>query len=184
LNFSLPSRNSLIDHLRAHALRTDGPFTLASGAVSGWYLDGRQTTFDGEGGRRVAAAVLEVLDGSVTAIGGMTMGADPIAVATAVCADRPLRAFSVRRAAKDHGTGGRIVGPVGPGDRVCIVEDTMTTGASTAAAIAAVRNAGIEVIQVVTVFDRSGGEAAAAMRLLGLTLTALVTPVDLGLEAP
>jgi orotate phosphoribosyltransferase len=181
---SAPARKPLIEHLRAHALRTDGPFTLASGAVSDWYLDGRQTSLDGEGGRRVAAAVLEVLHHSVTAIGGMTMGADPIAVATAVCADRPLRAFSIRKEAKDHGTGGRIVGPVGTGDRACVVEDTMTTGASTAAAIAVLRDGGIEVVQVVTVVDRSNGEAAAAMRALGLELTALVTPGDLGVETP
>jgi len=174
------SRNALVRHLRSHALRTDGPFTLASGAVSDWYLDGRQTTFDGEGGRRVAAAVLAVLDPSVTAIGGMTMGADPIAVAAAVCAPRPLKAFSIRKAAKDHGTRGRLVGPVGTGDRVCVVEDTMTTGGSTADAIAVLREAGVDVVQVVTVVDRSGGGAAAAMHALGLQLTALVTPEDLG----
>ena len=178
--FSSPSRSSLIGHLRTHALRTDGPFTLASGAVSSWYLDGRQTTFDGDGGRRVAAAILEVLDPQVTAVGGMTMGADPIAIATAVCADRPLRAFSIRKAAKDHGTGGRLVGPVTAEDRVCVVEDTMTTGGSTVAAIEVLRDAGVSVIQVITVVDRSDGAAAEAMAAIGLELTALVTPGDLG----
>ncbi len=180
MDISRPARYSLIDHLKAHALRTDGPFTLASGAVSDWYLDGRQTTFDGEGARRVAAAVLEVLEPEVTAIGGMTMGADPIAVATATCADRPLKAFSIRKEAKGHGTGGRLVGPIGTGDRVCVVEDTMTTGGSTAAAIEVLRAAGIDVAQVVTMVDRSGGAAADAMRSLGLELIALVTPEDLG----
>lgn len=169
-------------HLQTHALRTDGPFTLASGAVSSWYLDGRQTTFDGEGARRVAAAVLDVLDDTVTAIGGMTMGADPIAVATAVCANRPLRAFSIRKSAKDHGIGGRLVGPVTTEDRVCVVEDTMTTGGSTVGAIDVLRAAGIDVVQVVTLVDRSGGDAARAMAAIGLELTALVTPADLGVE--
>ncbi len=180
--FSSPAKYSLIDHLRTYALRTDGPFTLASGAVSLWYLDGRQTTFDGEGARRVAAAVLEVLDDRVTAVGGMTMGADPIALATAVCADRPLKAFSIRKAAKDHGTGGRLVGPITPDDRVCVVEDTMTTGGSTVTAIEVLRDEGIEVIQVITVVDRSGGAARAAMESIGLELIALVTPDDLGID--
>ena len=178
--FSSPSRSSLVSHLRTHALRTDGPFTLASGAVSSWYLDGRQTTFDGDGARRVAAAVLEVLDPRVTAVGGMTMGADPIAIATAACSDRPLKAFSIRKAAKDHGTGGRLVGPVTPDDRVCVVEDTMTTGGSTVAAIEVLRSEGVDVVQVITMVDRSGGAAEAAMTSIGLELVALVTPDDLG----
>jgi orotate phosphoribosyltransferase len=180
--FSSSARSSLIDHLRTHALRTDGPFTLASGAVASWYLDGRQTTFDGEGARRVATAILEVLDERVSAVGGMTMGADPIAVATAVCADRPLTAFSIRKAAKDHGTGGRLVGPITSEDRVCVVEDTMTTGGSTVAAIEVLRDADIEVVQVITLVDRSNGAASAAMAALGLELTALVTPDDLGVD--
>jgi len=180
--FSSPARSSLISHLRTHALRTDGPFTLASGAVSSWYLDGRQTTFDGEGARRVAAAVLEILDDEVSAVGGMTMGADPIAVATAVGADRPLKAFSIRKAVKDHGTGGRLVGPITSEDRVCVVEDTMTTGGSTVAAIQVLRDADIEVVQVITVVDRSSGAANAAMAAIGLDLAALVTPDDLGVD--
>jgi orotate phosphoribosyltransferase len=181
-----PARGSLIDHLRAHALRTDGPFTLASGEVSPWYLDGRQTTYDGEGARRVAACVLEVLATSVVGLGGMTMGADPIAVATASLADRPLVAFSVRKAAKDHGVGGRIVGPVSSGDRVAVVEDTTTTGASLAEAIEVVRRAGIDVVQAITIVDRSGGAAAARLSGLGLDLLALVDAADLldGLVAP
>ena len=76
----------LIEHLRTHSLRTDGPFTLRSGAVSSWYLDARQTTFSGDGAWLVGNAVLEVVDPSAEAVGGMTMGADPIAVATAMAA--------------------------------------------------------------------------------------------------
>ena len=68
MDFFLDPKSALIEHLRDHALRTDGPFTLASGATSDWYLDGRQTTFDGEGARRVAACVLEVLRDDVTAL--------------------------------------------------------------------------------------------------------------------
>lgn len=173
---------ALVEHLRAHALRTDGPFRLASGAVSDWYLDGRQTTFDGQGARLVGAAVNAVLDPGVTAVGGMTMGADPIAVATVVMADRPLKAFSVRKAEKDHGLGGRIVGPISTGDRVAVVEDTTTTGGSMAEAIDVLAAEGVEVVQAVTLVDRSGGAAGSRVGRSGVELTSLVTPEDLGVE--
>jgi orotate phosphoribosyltransferase len=171
---------ALLEHLKSHALRTDGPFLLASGAESDWYLDGRQTTFDGPGARLVADAVNAVLDESVTAVGGMTMGADPIAVATVVGSDRPLRAFSVRKAAKDHGVGGRIVGPLQRSDLVAVVEDTTTTGGSMAEAIEVLRDEGITIVQAITVVDRSGGAAANRIGDLGLPFMALVTPADLG----
>jgi orotate phosphoribosyltransferase len=90
-----------------------------------------------------------------------------------------MKAFSIRKEPKDHGTGGRLVGPVGTGDRVCVVEDTMTTGGSTVSAIEVLRDAGIDVAQVVTVVDRSGGSAEAAIAALGLDLIALVTAADL-----
>jgi len=171
---------ALIEHLKSHALRTDGPFRLASGAVSDWYLDGRQTTFDGQGARLVADAVNAVLDESVTAVGGMTMGADPIAVATVVMATRRLRAFSVRKAAKDHGVGGRVVGPLQSTDLAAVVEDTTTTGGSMAEAIEVLREEGFTVVQAITVVDRSGGAAAIRIAELGLPLVSLVTPADLG----
>jgi orotate phosphoribosyltransferase len=174
-------KNALVEHLRAHALRTDGPFRLASGVVSDWYLDGRQTTFDGHGARLVAAAVNDVLADDVTAVGGMTMGADPISVATVVVAERALKAFSVRKAEKDHGLAGRIVGPVGPGDRVAVVEDTSTTGASMADAVHALEAEGIVVVQAITVVDRSTGAAARLLAEQGVALTSLVTPEDLGI---
>jgi orotate phosphoribosyltransferase len=176
------SRKALVTHLKTHALRTDGPFILASGDVSDWYVDGRQTTFDGQGARLVGTCVAAMLDDEVTAVGGMTMGADPIAVATAMMADRPLRAFSVRKQAKDHGTGGRLVGPVGRGDRVAVVEDATTTGASAAAAIAALHDEGVTVVQAITLVDRSGGAAGALMEELGVPFRSVVTVQDLGVE--
>jgi orotate phosphoribosyltransferase len=183
LNFFSDPKSALIEHLRGHALRTDGPFTLASGATSDWYLDGRQTTFDGEGARRVAACVLAVLRDDVTALGGMTMGADPIAVATAAVADRPLRAFSIRKQQKDHGLGGRLVGPVGPGDVAAVVDDTVTTGGSTAEAVAVLREAGVDVVQAVAVVDRSAGAARRLLEGLGLDYHAIVVPADLGVTS-
>ncbi|MFO7298843.1 MAG: orotate phosphoribosyltransferase [Actinomycetes bacterium] len=179
------SREALLQHLIEHALRTDGPFTLRSGAISSWYLDARQTTFDGEGAALAGEAVLELVDPTVVAVGGMTMGADPIAVATAIAgarSGRPLKAFSVRKEAKDHGTGGRIVGPVRAGDRVCVLEDTTTTGSAAREAVEALRAEGIEVAQVVALVDRSGGAAAARFEEAGIPFTAVFDTAALGVD--
>lgn len=173
---------ALADHLRRHALRT-GDFTLRSGARSSWYVDARATTFSGEGARLVAAAVLAVLDPGVTALGGPTQGADPVAVATAVIAageGRSLKAFSIRARAKEHGVGGRLVGPVGPEDRVAAVEDTTTTGGSLLEAVDMLADEGISVVQGVILVDRSGGRVADAFARRGIPYRALLLPADLG----
>jgi len=175
-------RQALIDHLMAHAVRTDGPFVLSSGAVSSWYIDARRTTFDGVGAAIVGAAVADVLPEDATAVGGLTMGADPVAVATAMTVGAGLKAFSVRRTAKRHGTGGRIVGPVGPGDRAVLVEDTTTTGSSFAEAAAALEAEGIAVVAAVALVDRSDGAVTEMMRREGRAYLALTTPADLGVE--
>jgi orotate phosphoribosyltransferase len=185
LNSKSDSNRRLVEHLRSHAVRTDGPFTLRSGATSNWYIDARQTTFDGAGAIVVGEAVAEVLDPEITAVGGMTMGADPIAVATAVAAaaaGRPLRAFSVRKEVKSHGTGGRIVGPVGPGDLVAVLEDTTTTGSAMFEALQALSDADVGVVQVITLVDRSNGIAASKVAAAGIAYVALVTPGDLGVN--
>jgi len=179
------SLEALIDHLRRNALRTDGPFVLRSGASSDWYLDARQTTYSGEGARLVGEAVLRVLDHSVVAVGGMTMGADPVAMAVAMMgtdARRSLRAFSIRKEAKDHGAGGRLVGPVAPGDAVAVVEDTLTTGSAMLEAIDVLIEAGIDVIQAITIVDRSGGVAGGRIGQRGIPFVALLRPADLGVE--
>jgi orotate phosphoribosyltransferase len=179
------ARHPLIEHLTNHALRTDGPFTLRSGEVSEWYLDARQTTFDGEGAWHVGEAILEVLDPSVDAVGGLTMGADPIAVATALVANqqgRALRAFSVRKTEKTHGTGGRLVGPVAAGDRVAILEDTTTTGEAAVEAARQVMDERIVVVQAIALVDRSGGKTGARFSELGIPYVGLVTPADLGVS--
>ncbi len=176
------ARQALIDHLGAHAFRSDGPFTLASGQTADWYIDARQTTFSGEGAQAVAAAIMEVLDEEVKALGGMTMGADPIAVATAALSAGALDAFSIRKADKDHGTGGRLVGPVEPGTPVAIVEDTTTTGTAFLDAVDVAIEAGLRVVQTVSLFDRSSGVVSEKMAERGLPYTALVGPGDLGVE--
>ena len=153
--------------------------------MSSWYIDARQTTFAGEGAAVVGPAVLEVLDGEFEAVGGMTIGADPIALATAMAASavgRPLQAFSIRKEAKDHGTGGRLVGPVGAGDRVWILEDTTTTGGALFEAIDVATSEGLQVLGAVALVDRSAGRVAAMMRGRNLPYVALVTPDLLGVE--
>lgn len=178
------NNSALLDHLRVHALRTDGPFTLSSGETSDWYLDARQTTFDGAGARLVGEAVLAVLDPGVEAVGGMTMGADPIAVATAIVAadgGRPLKAFSIRKSTKTHGVGGRLVGPVRSGMKVAILEDTTTTGSAAGEATDVAMEAGLLVIQAVAIVDRSAGRAKARFAERGITQIGLVTPGELGM---
>lgn len=175
----------LISHLRLHAVRTDGPFVLRSGISSDWYIDARQTTFDGSGARLVGRVVLSYLDDQVVAIGGLTMGADPIAVATAMTAaesGQALRAFSIRKAPKGHGTGGRLVGPVGMGDAVAMLEDTATTGAALVEAIEVAVAEGLRVVQAISLIDRSGGAVSDLLTSRGIPYRGLVGPEDLGLE--
>lgn len=176
-------KGALIAHLKEFAVRTDGPFTLRSGEVSKWYIDARQTTFSGVGARLVGAAVLEEVPEGVDAVGGMTMGADPIAVATAIVAadvGRDLVSFSVRKTPKEHGTGGRIVGPIDAGSKVIVLEDTTTTGSALVEAIDTLLGAGVRVVKAVALVDRSNGETVERVEALGIPYVALVTPEDLG----
>jgi orotate phosphoribosyltransferase len=177
------AREALIDHLSTHALRTDGPFTLRGGDVSDWYIDARQTTFDGAGAAHVGEAVLEVLRDDVRAVGGMTMGADPIAVATALVAasaGRDLKAFSIRKEAKDHGVGGRLVGPVDESMPLAVLEDTTTTGGAAVEAARYLLDVGFQIVQAIALVDRSGGKAKENFARIGIEHVALVLPHDLG----
>lgn len=172
---------ALVDHLQAHAVRR-GDFVLKSGRRSGWFIDAKQTTCRPEGMVLVADALLAVLPDDVTALGGLTMGADAVAFATAAIAatrGRPLKAFSVRREAKEHGGGGRIAGALDAGDRVAITEDVVTRGVSMLEAAAAVREAGAEPVLLVPVVDR-GGMVTALAAEQGIEARALVTAPDLG----
>jgi len=179
------TKAALIDHLKQHALRTDGPFTLRSGAVSSWYVDARQTTFDGVGARLVGEAVVAVLSPEVEAVGGMTMGADPMAIAAAMVATdsgRDLQAFSIRKEEKDHGTGGRLVGAVTAGTKVAILEDTTTTGGAAVEAAKVAIGEGLDVVQAIALIDRSAGAAAANFEAIGVPHVALTTTADLGVS--
>lgn len=178
-------KQALVAHLVECAVRTDGPFTLRSGEVSSWYIDARQTTFSGVGARLVGAAVLSEVPSDIDAVGGMTMGADPIAVATAIVAadrDIDLASFSIRKTVKGHGVGGRLVGPIGAGSRVVALEDTTTTGSALIEAIEALREADVEVVRAVALVDRSFGVTRERVEALGIPYVALVVPRDLGVE--
>ncbi len=164
-----------------------GDFTLASGARSSYYVDARVTTMSAEGQARLGKVAWEALDASgldPTHVGGLTMGADPVAYAIAGESFRrghPVDGFSVRKQPKEHGTGQRVEGGL-PRDAKClVVEDSMTTGGSALRAIDAVREHGAEVIGVLTVVDRQEG-GAEALEPTGLPLVALFTGSEL-LEA-
>lgn len=112
------------------------------------------------------------------------MGADPIAIATAMVAvqeGRPLKAFSIRKADKDHGAGGRLVGPIETGMKVAILEDTTTTGAAAIEAAEYMMGQGVDIVQAVALVDRSNGAAADRFSALGIPHVAIVTTDDLGL---
>ena len=152
-----------------------GEFKLSSGATSDYYIDCRTTTLHAEGGRLTGHAILELLEANkidAEAVGGLTMGADPIVsnVATASAwratlrPDAPLlHGFLVRKAEKAHGTGRRIEGFYRPGARVVIVDDVCTTGASTIAAIEAAQEAGMIVAAVVCIVEREEANGRPAV---------------------
>jgi orotate phosphoribosyltransferase len=163
-----------------------GNFTLASGAGSSYYIDGRQVTLDGEGAYCLARCVLERLEGQdIAAVGGMALGADPISAATAAVGatmGRKLDAFMVRKEPKDHGTAGQVEGPLKPGTAVAMVEDTVTTGGSTLRAIEAVeRERQAQVALVIAMVDRQQG-GAEAFAEAGYRFEALFTVEELGVK--
>jgi orotate phosphoribosyltransferase len=179
-------RERLIELLQRDALKR-GTFTLASGRTSHYYVDGRKVTLSAEGAAQVGSGVLECLADhpEVQAVGGLTLGADPIVGATlafAGCAGRAqLRGFLVRKEAKAHGTASRIEGPLEPGSIVAIVDDVATTGGSSLQAVDAVEALGCKVALVIVVLDRLEG-AAAAFAARDLSFHSLLTIRDLGVE--
>jgi orotate phosphoribosyltransferase len=179
-------RERLIELLRRDALKL-GTFTLASGRTSHYYVDGRKVTLSAEGAALVGAGVLEQLRShpEVQAVGGLTLGADPIVGATIALAAlegrRDLGGFLVRKEAKAHGTASRIEGPLAPGSTVAVVDDVATSGGSSLQAIEAVEAAGCRVALVIAVLDRLEG-ARAALAARGLRFAPLLTIRDLGVE--
>jgi len=164
-----------------------GDFTLASGAHSTYYIDARPTTMSAEGLHligRLGVQAIRAQQWSPAAVGGLTMGADPVAYAVALASRAQatvIDAFSVRKEAKGHGTRRRVEGNFRPGDAVVVVEDVITSGGSAIQAIAAVEEAGGTVLGVLAVVDREqGGRAALVER--GHPVAVLTTATELGLR--
>lgn len=161
-----------------------GEFTLASGATSDYYIDARLTTMSAEGQLLVGQVAYEAIRDSglrPTHVGGLTLGADPITYAIAhrsALEGSRIDGFTVRKRAKDHGTGQRIEGGLPRKGRALMIEDTMTTGRSTLEAVEAVRMHGTEIIGVLTLVNRSQG-AEAFYATQGLPLIALFSGNEL-----
>jgi len=179
-------RQRLKELLVARSVRL-GEFTLSSGAKSSYYVDARTTTMSAQGQRLVGLVCCQAIRDSgldPTHVGGLTLGADPVSYAIAhrsAIDGAPIDAFTVRKRAKDHGTGQRIEGGL-PGEARClIIEDTITTGKSTLEAVEAVRSHGAEIVGVLALVNRSSG-AQAFYESQGLPLISIYTGDEL-LEA-
>jgi orotate phosphoribosyltransferase len=179
----MTARAALIQLLRERSLRR-GAFTLASGRTSTYYIDARLTTMSPEGMAVLgpfALAVMREQGWHPDAVGGLTLAADPVAYAIAYASnDHPprVRAFTVRKEAKQHGTGRLVEGPVAAGDRVVIVEDVITTGGSALRAAAGARAFGLHVAGVVAVVDREEG-GRPAIEAAGYDVLCLTTVSEL-----
>jgi len=176
-----PARAALRNHVLRYSVK-HGDFVLKSGARSTWFLDTKQTACRPDGVLLMADVALAIIPADATAIGGLTVGADPVAYAVAaVGATRgvALRSFTVRKEAKDHGVKGRIAGALQPGDRVVITEDTATRGTSIFEAVDAVREFGAEPVCITVIVDR-GGTCGAMAEAAGVPFVPMLTAPDLG----
>ena len=173
--------DALIAHLKTHSVR-EGDFTLKSGRPSRWFVDSKQTACRPDGIIAVTDAALDVIPPEATAIGVLTVGADPVAygiAAVAATRGRDLRSFTIRKEAKGHGVTGRLAGALLAGDKVVVTEDTVTRGTTILEAVEVIRQLGAEVILALAIVDR-GGTCEAMCAEAGVPFTALVTAMDLG----
>lgn len=190
----MSDRSALLAILAEKSFRL-GDFTLASGARSDYYIDCRTTTLDAEGGRLSGIVLLDLLRENhidAEAVGGLTMGADPLVsnIATATAYARLtdpqaplLQGFLVRKAQKTHGTGRQIEGHVRPGARVVIVDDVCTTGGSTITAIEAAQAAGMTVAAVLCLVDREqGGRQNIEAAIPNIPFLSVFTAADVRIE--
>jgi orotate phosphoribosyltransferase len=174
-------RDELLQHLLTHSFKT-GDFTLASGRKSKYYINGKLTTLDARGAYLVARTFLAMIADDVPdAVGGLTLGADPIVgsmLSLAGLDDMAVRGFIVRKQRKDHGTKSLVEGPLREGDRVVVIEDVVTTGGSSMQAVEAVRASGCEVRRVLAIVDREEG-GRQNLAEAGLSLEAIFTASEL-----
>ncbi|BAT71141.1 orotate phosphoribosyltransferase [Thermosulfidibacter takaii ABI70S6] len=177
-------KRRLIELLREKSfMYSDKPiFKLASGKLSNYYINCKPTTMDPEGLYLVGNLLYEVVkDWNITAAGGLTMGADPLAYALAYTSyfkKDLIKAFVIRKEPKDHGTRKLIEGPVEPGERVAILEDVITTGGSTLKAIKAAKDFGLEIAGVIALVDREEGGKENVERE-GYKVISLITKTEL-----
>jgi orotate phosphoribosyltransferase len=168
-------RFALLELLAARAYRR-GRFTLASGRTSEHYVNCKPVSLSGPGLALLGGLLLEQVEDEAVAVAGLTLGADPLVCAVALCAaqeGRPLDALIVRKEAKGHGTGAWLEGPLPPvGSRVTVLEDVVTTGGSALKAVEQLRQAGYVVERVAAIVDRQEG-GAGAMLAAGLELRSL-----------
>ncbi|MBQ9875196.1 MAG: orotate phosphoribosyltransferase [Thermoguttaceae bacterium] len=166
-----------------------GDFVLASGKKAKYYLDGKMTTLDSRGATLVGEGILDLLQGDdnfPSAVGGMSIGADPICAAVLTIAGVrgiDLKGFLVRKESKGHGTNKFVEGPVKAGDRVVVVEDVVTTGGSSLKAIDRLEEAGIKVDGVIAIIDRMEG-GAQAFEERGYSFRSLLKITDFGIDPP
>lgn len=181
----MSDRESLAALLRERSV-SFGDFVLSSGARSSYYIDARKTTMSAEGQALIGRLGLQAIRRAgwdPAAVGGLTMGADPVAYAVArASVDAPplIQAFSVRKTPKAHGTRQAIEGNFSPGDRVVVVEDVLTTGGSALQAIEAIRAEGGTVLGLLAVVDRGQG-GAESIQASNIEVVVLTTPTELGL---
>lgn len=177
-------RQSLLSLIAAEAV-FHGDFTLSSGKKASYYVDMRRLTLDHRAAPAIGRIMLDLIgDLDAVAVGGLTLGADPIANAVmhaSVSTARPLDAFVVRKEPKDHGRGRQIEGADVAGKRVVVLEDTSTTGRSALKAVEALRREGAEVLAVAVIVDRKTG-AQQAIEKAGLQWSAAFDLDDLGLS--
>jgi orotate phosphoribosyltransferase len=172
---------ALVAHILGHSVK-HGDFVLKSGKPTDWFLDSKQTACRADGILLVAELALALLPDDITAIGGLTAGADPVGfgiAAVAATKGREIRSFSIRKESKDHGVTGRLAGALQPGDRVAVVEDTVTRGSSPLEAAAVVRELGAVPVLIMPIVDR-GGTCEAMAAAEGIDFIPLVTAPDLG----
>ncbi|HLL66522.1 MAG TPA: orotate phosphoribosyltransferase [Micromonosporaceae bacterium] len=179
----MAERDDLLKLIKDLAV-VEGSVTLSSGRVADWYIDLRRLTLHHAGGPLVGQVMLDLTaDWEFDAVGGLTLGADPVATAmlhAAAARGRALDAFVVRKEDKAHGLQRRIEGPDVAGRRVLAVEDTSTTGGSVLTAVQALREVGAEVVGVAVIVDRG---AEMAVRADGLTYRSAYSLAELGREA-
>lgn len=180
----MSDRDALLDQIRTKAV-VHGRVTLASGKEADHYVDLRRVTLDAEAAPLVGRVMLDLTrHWEYDAVGGLTLGADPVALAmlhAAAAKGRTLDAFVVRKAGKAHGLQRRIEGPDVAGRRVLAVEDTSTTGGSVLTAVEALRDAGAEVVGVAVIVDRATG-ARERVEEAGCDYACAYTLEDLGLS--